>query len=83
MKCHTMGQALLAIADTLKYHHNIMYGGEIIVKTDQKNMAHKITHHTSQHILHQHLLIDQEGMAKVEYYEFSLNLGADGMSRIE
>ena len=83
IKYLTTEQELLTIAETLKYHHNIIYGGEIIVKTDHKNLAHDTAQHTSKHVLHQHLLIDQEYMAKIVYYEGSLNLGADGLSRIE
>ncbi len=78
----TTDQELLAIDETLKHHHNIIYGCDIIVKTDHKNLTHSDTKHTSQRVLRQRISIDQVYQAKLEYYEGSLNEGADGLSRL-
>ena len=43
MKYPTTEQEILTITKTLKYPHNIIYGGKIIVNTDHKNMAQCIT----------------------------------------
>ena len=52
-------------------------------KTDHKNLARDTAKHTSHCILYQCLLINQKYMAKIEYYEGNLKIGADGLSRIE
>ena len=83
VKYPTTEQELLAIVESLKYHHNIIYDGEIIIKTDNRNLACDSAQHNSQHILYQHLLTNWEYAAKIEYYEGPINLGAGGLSRIE
>ena len=42
-----------------------------------------MVHHPSHKVLHMQLSIEQEYMAKIEYYEVSLNQSADALSRIQ
>ena len=50
----------LGIAETLKHNHNILAGCEIEVRTDHKNLTYDDAKNTSQRVLCQHLLIDQD-----------------------
>ena len=81
MKYPTMEQELLVIAETLKCHHYNIYGGEVAIKTNHKNLTHDKAHHTSQWVLHQCLLIDQEDTAKLEHYKDSLNMDTDDLRK--
>ena len=76
----TTDKELLAVDETLKYHHNIIYGCDIEVMTDHKNLTHNDTKHVSQRVLCQRLSINQNYQAKLIYYEGTLNEGADGLS---
>ena len=71
---------LLAVYEGLKFHHNLIYGCDVTVMTDHKNLTHESTQHTSQRVLCQQVTIDQEYGAKIVYYEGTLNTGADGLS---
>ena len=51
MKYPTTKQELLSIMETFKYHHNIIYGWEIITKTEHKNQANDPLQHKSQLII--------------------------------
>ncbi len=73
---------LLAVYEGLKFHHNLIYGCEITVMTDHKNLTHESTQHTSQRVLCQQVAIDQEYGAKIVYYEGTLNTSTDGLSRL-
>ncbi len=78
----TTDKELLAVYESLKFHHNIIFGCEVTVMTDHKNLTHDTTSHTSQRVLRQRLAIDQDYHAKLVYYEGELNTGADGLSRL-
>lgn len=52
-------QELLAIIETLKCFKHMLLGHEILVKTDHKNLTHPAWTHTSDHGLHQCLLLKQ------------------------
>ena len=75
-----MDKELLGIAESLNHFHNIIYGAEILVQMDHKNICHEDTKHTSQWVFHQHILISQEYGKKIECYEGKNNTGADGLS---
>lgn len=71
---------LLAVYEGLKFHHNLIYGCEVTVMTDHKNLTHESTQYTSQRILCQRVALDQEYGAKIVYYQGELNTSADGLS---
>ncbi len=73
---------LLAVYEGLKFHHNLIYGCNVTVMTDHKNLTHESTQHTSHRVLRQRVAIDQEYGAKIVYYEGTLNTGADGLSQL-
>ncbi|KAL7450320.1 hypothetical protein ACHAXS_000226, partial [Conticribra weissflogii] len=73
---------LLAVYESLKFNHNIIYGCNVTVMTDHKNLTHGTTNHSNQRVLRQRLAIDQEYHAKLVYYEGESNTGADGLSRL-
>ena len=51
-----MDKELLGITKSLKHFHNIIYGAEILVQTDHKNICHKDMKHTRQWVLWQWIL---------------------------
>ena len=68
---------MLAVNEALKHNHNIIFGCEIIVRTDHKNQCHEDTKHTNQRVLGQRMAIDQEYGAKLEYFAGEVNTGTD------
>ena len=50
-KYDTMDKELLAVEKMLKQHHNIIYGCEVILQKDHKNLCHHKTKHTNQQVL--------------------------------
>ncbi len=78
----TTDQEVLAINETLKHHHNIIYDCDIIIKIEHKNLTHSDTKHTSQQVLRQRISIDQVYQAKLKSYEDALNKSADRLSRL-
>ena len=75
-------EELLGIVESLKHFRNIIYGAEILVRTNHKNICHKNAKHTSQRVFWQRILISQEYEAKIEYYAGKNYTGADGLSRL-
>ena len=51
---------LISIMESLKHIHNIFYGAEILVWMDHKNICQEDAKHTSQWVLHWHILISEE-----------------------
>ncbi|KAL7465162.1 hypothetical protein ACHAXS_005488 [Conticribra weissflogii] len=82
LKYTVTDKELLAVYESLKFNHNIIYGCEVTVMTDNKNLTHGTTNHSNQRVLRQRLAIDQEYHAKLVYYEGESNTGADGLSRL-
>jgi hypothetical protein len=64
MQCHNpvTEQELLAITETLKYYKHMLFGHKIVVKTDHKNLAHQLSTHASDRVLHQCLLHKEYGV---------------------
>ena len=77
-----MENELLSISESLKHFHNIIYGAEILLQTDQKNICHDEAKHTSKWVLCPRILISQEYGAKIEYYEGKKNTRSDDLSRL-
>jgi len=59
-------QELLAITETLKYYKHMLFGHKIVVKTDHKNLAHQLSTHASDRVLHQCLLHKEYGVLPTE-----------------
>jgi hypothetical protein len=74
-------QELLAITETLKYFKHMLYGHNIIVKTDHKNLTHHLSHHASDRVLRQRLLLEEYGV-DLQYIEGNNNVVADALSRL-
>jgi transposase InsO family protein len=74
-------QELLAITETLKYFRHMLLGHRILVKTDHKNLVHPNSHHASDRVLRQRLLIEEYG-AELEYIKGETNTIADALSRV-
>ncbi len=67
----TTDQELLAI-ETLKHHHCIIYGCDIIVKTDYKNLNHLNTKHKSVSCMSNY----------IHWSSMLSQAGADGLSQL-
>ena len=52
MEYPTTEQELLVIMESLKYHHSIIYVGEVILKTNHVNLTENTAQHTYQCVLH-------------------------------
>ncbi len=74
-------QGLLAITETLKYFHHMLLRHRILIKTDHKNLVHPNSHHASDRVLRQRLLIE-EYRAELEYIKGETNTIADTLSRV-
>jgi transposase InsO family protein len=74
-------QELLAITETLKYFRHMLLGHRILIKTDHKNLVHPNSHHASDRVLRQRLLIEEYG-AELEYIKGETNTIADTLSRV-
>jgi hypothetical protein len=74
-------QELLAIMETLKFFHHMLFGHKIIIKTDHKNLTHQVSSHASDRVLRQHLLLEEYGV-ELENIKGENNTVADALSRI-
>jgi transposase InsO family protein len=74
-------QELLAITETLKYFRHMLLGHQIVIKTDHKNLVHPNSHHASDRVLRQRLLIEEYG-AELVYIKGETNVIADTLSRV-
>jgi hypothetical protein len=74
-------QELLAITEMLKYFRHMLLGHRILIKTDHKNLVHPNSHHASDRVLRQRLLIEEYG-AELEYIKGETNTRADALSRV-
>eukprot|EP00804_Cyclotella_cryptica_P005306 CCRYP_015788-RA/>CCRYP_015788-RA protein AED:0.17 eAED:0.18 QI:0/0/0/1/1/1/2/0/513 len=80
---YTVGeQELLAAHEACRFFHDIIYGCEILIRRDHKNLTNLETKHTNLRVLHQRLTLDQEYGAKFEHLAGELNTGADRLSRL-
>jgi hypothetical protein len=80
---YTVGeQELLAAHEACRFFHDIIYGCEILIRCDHKNLTNLETKHTNLRVLRQRLTLDQEYGAKFEHLAGELNTGADGLSRL-
>jgi hypothetical protein len=74
-------QELLAITKTLKYFRHMLLGHRIVIKTDHKTLVHPNSHHASDRVLRQRLLVEEYG-AELVYIKGEYNIIADTLSRV-
>jgi hypothetical protein len=72
---------LLAITKTLKYFRHMLLGHRIVIQTDHKNLVHPNSHHASNRVLRQRLLIEEYG-AELVYIKGESNIIADALSGV-
>ena len=78
---YTVGeQELLAAHEACRFFHNIIYGCEILIRCDHKNITNAETKHTNLRILCQKITLDQDYSATFEHLAGEQNTGADGLS---
>ena len=81
---YTVGeQELLAAHEACRFFHDIIFGCDILIRCDHKNITNIDTKHTNLRILRQRLTLDQDYGAKFEHLAGELNTGADGLSRLQ
>ena len=76
-------QELLAAHDACRFFHDIIYGCNILIRCDHKNITSVDTKHLNLRILRQRLTLDQDYGAKFEHLAGKLNTGADGLSHLQ
>jgi hypothetical protein len=81
---YTVGeQELRATHEACRFFHDIIYGCNILIRCDHKNITSVDTKHLNLRILRQRLTLDQDYGAKFEHIAGELNTGADGLSRLQ
>jgi hypothetical protein len=81
---YTVGkQELLAAHKACRFFHNIIFGCDILIRCDHKNLTSIDTKNTNLCILRQRLTLNQDYGAKFEHLAGELNTGADGLSRLQ
>ena len=80
-KYTTTDKELLSIVETLKEFKKMLYGQNLTVMTDHKNLTHPTTEHSSDRVLRQRLMIEEYG-ANIVYLRGENNVVADALSRL-
>ena len=79
---YTVGeQELLVAHEACRFFHNIIYGCEILIGCDHKNITNAKTKHTNLRIFRQPITLDQDYRAKFEHLVRELNSGAQTRSQ--
>ena len=80
---YTIGeQELLAAHEACRFFHNIIYGCEILIHCNRKNITNAETKHTNLRILRQRITFDQDYGATFIHLAGEQNTGADSLSRL-
>ena len=77
----TTEKELLSIVETLKQFKTILYGQNIKVFTDHKNLTYDNSDYSSDRVLRQRFLLEEYG-AELHYMKGESNLVADPLSRL-
>ena len=77
----TIEKELLSIVETLKEFRSMLFGAEIHVYTDHKNITHELTKFTTQRVLRWRLLLEEYGCI-YHYKKGPQNTIADALSRV-
>ena len=75
-----MEQELLSRVETLKEYRNILFGHEIIIYTDHKNLVHETLLMSSDRVMRWHLLLEEYGPT-FKYIKGEKNEVSDTLSR--
>lgn len=81
MNYTTIEKELLSIVETLKTFRTMLYGAELHIHTDHKNLTYSMTQYTTQRVLRWRLLLEDFG-AKFYYKKGETNVVADALSRV-
>jgi hypothetical protein len=76
-------QELLTAHETCLFFHDIIYGCDILICYDHKNITYKEMKHTNLCVLCHCIMLDQDYSAKCEHFASELNTGADGLCHFE
>jgi RNase H-like domain found in reverse transcriptase len=77
----TIKKELLSIVKTLKEFQSMLLGAPITIYTDHKNLTHKLSSFSTQHVLQWRLLLEEFG-CNYKYNEGSQNLICNSLSHI-
>ena len=83
LKYTVTDQELLAAKEACRHFHPIIYGCEIRIHTDHKNLTEPTTNHQSLPVHRTRIKLDQEYKAKFIHIAGEKNTGGDGLSRLE
>ena len=80
---YTVGeQELLAGFEACRFFHHIIYGCEILIRSDHKNLCFSETNSANLRVQRQRITMDQEYGVTFEHLPGVDNTGADGLSRL-
>ena len=77
----TIKKELLSVVETLCTFCTMLLGAKIVVKTDHKNLTHKLSLFTTQRVMRWRLLLEEFGPI-FEYKKGAENLIANALSRV-
>jgi len=73
----------LAAYEACRLFHDIIYGCDILIHCDHKNITNAETKHTNLHVLRRHIMLDQDYDTMFERFAGELNTGANGLRHLE
>ena len=77
----TIEKELLGIVETMKNFQDMIYGGQIHIYTDHKNLTYKLSQFSTQRVTRWRLLLEDYG-AQFKYKPGPENVVADALSRV-